>query len=113
MWTDTVTPERLWADTHDLWWDMLQRPRTDTRRLYHPRPRAGNKGSCTQEPWAEESFLAEDGYEYNDWDDSSFTRQQYSAEELDVWEEEGDLETFLSGESDWIHRDMFDSDTLT
>ena len=46
-----------------------------------------------QEPWEEENFPTEDGYEYNEWDDSSSTWQQYSAEELDDWEEEGDLET--------------------
>ena len=38
--------------------------------------------------------------------------QQYPAEELDDWEEEVDLETFLAGESDWIHRNVLDSDTL-
>ena len=32
MWTDTDTPEHLRADMHDLLWDMLQRPRTDSRR---------------------------------------------------------------------------------
>ena len=26
--------------------------------------------------------------------------------------EVADLETYLAGESDWIHRDVFDSDTL-
>ena len=31
---------------------------------------------------------------------------------MDDWEEEGDLATFLAGESDWIHCDVFDSDTL-
>ena len=65
-----------------------------------------------QEPWEKENFPAEDGYEYNDWDDSSFTWQQYSAKELDDWEEEVDLETYLAGESHWIHRDLLDSDTL-
>ena len=38
--------------------------------------------------------------------------QQNPAEELDDWEEEADLETFSAGESDWIHRDLLDSDTL-
>ena len=57
---------------------------------YHPRSRGGNKGSYMQQPWEEETFLTEDGYEYNDWD----------------------LETFLAGESDWIHRDVLDSDVL-
>ena len=42
----------------------------------------------------------------------SSTWQQYPAEELDDWEEEVDLETSLAGESDWIHRDVLDSDTL-
>ena len=37
---------------------------------YHPQSRAGNKGSYTQEPWEEETFPTEDGYEYNDWDES-------------------------------------------
>ena len=57
----------------------------------------------------EETFPTEDGYEYNDWDESW---QQYPAEEYDDWEEEADLETFLAGESDWIHRDVLDSDVL-
>ena len=35
-----------------------------------------------------------------------------STEELDDWEEEVDLETFLAGESDWIHRDVLDSYTF-
>ena len=30
---------------------------------YHPHSRAGNKGSYMQEPWEEETFLTEDGYE--------------------------------------------------
>ena len=47
-----------------------------------------------------------------DWDESFSNWQQYSAEELDDWEEEVDLETLLAGESDWIHRDVLDSDTL-
>ena len=86
-----------------------------TQRLhtsYHPQSRANNKGSYKQEPWEEENFLAEDGYEYNEWDDSSSTWQQYTAEELDDWEDEGDLETYLARESDWIHRDLLDSDIL-
>ena len=62
-----------------------------------------------QEPWEEETFLTEDGYEYNDWDES---RQQYPAEEYHDWEEDADLETFQAGESDWIHRDVLDSDVL-
>ena len=57
-----------------------------------------------QEPWEEETFLTEDGNEYNDWDESTW--QQHSAEEYDYWEEDADLETFLAGESDWIHRDV-------
>ena len=67
---------------------------------YHPRSRAGNKGSYTQEP-EEETSPTEVGYEYNDWDESW---QQYPADEYDDWEEEADLETFLAGECDWIHR---------
>ena len=62
---------------------------------YHLRSRASNKGSYTQEPSKEENFPAEDGYEYNNWDDSSSTWQQCSAKELHEWEEESDLETFL------------------
>ena len=77
---------------------------------YHPRSRAGKKGSYTQEPWEEEAFPTEDGYEYIDWDESTW--QQYPADEYDDWEEEADLETFLAGESDWIHRDVLDSDVL-
>ena len=61
---------------------------------YHPRSSVSNKGSYTQEPWEEENFPTEDGYEYNDWDDSCSTWQQYPAEE-----EEADLETYLAGES--------------
>ena len=76
---------------------------------YHPRSRAGNKGSNTREPWEEETFPTEDGYGYNDWDESW---QQYPAEEYDDWEEEADLETFLVGESDWILLDVLDSDVL-
>ena len=73
---------------------------------YHPRSRGGTKGSYMQEPWEEEAFLPEDGYECNDWDESW---QQYPAEDYDDWEEEADLETFLAGESDWIDRDVLDS----
>ena len=62
---------------------------------YH-RSRDGNKGSYTQEPWEEETFPTEDGYESYDWDESFSNWQQYSAEELDDWEEEVDLETFLA-----------------
>ena len=76
---------------------------------YHSRSSAGNKGSYTQEPWEEETFPTEDGYAYNDWDESW---QQYPAEEYDDWEEEADLETFLAVESDWIHWDVVDSDVL-
>ena len=47
---------------------------------YHPRSRSGTKGSYAQEPWEEETFPTEDGYEYNDWDESW---QQYPAEEYD------------------------------
>ena len=79
---------------------------------YHPRSRAGNKGSYTQEPLEEEAFPTEDGYEYNEWDESFSTWQQYPAEELGDWEEEVDLESFLAEESDWIHRDVLGSDTL-
>ena len=79
---------------------------------YHPRSRAGSNGSCTQETWGEENNPAEHGHEYNDWEDSSSTWQQYPAEEPDDWEEEADLETHLAGKSDWIHRDLLDSDTL-
>ena len=61
-----------------------------------------------QEPWEEETFLT--GYEFHDWDESTW--QQYPAEEYDDWQEEADLETFLAGESDWIHRDVLDSDVL-
>ena len=79
------------------------------QKSYHHQSKAGNKGSYMQEPWKEETFPTEDGYEYNDWDESW---TQYPAEEIDDWEEEADLETFLFGESDWIHRDVLDSDVL-
>ena len=46
---------------------------------YHLRSRAGTKGSYAHEPWEEETFPTEDGYEYNDWDESTW--QQYPAEE--------------------------------
>ena len=87
---------------------MRQR-RTGIRLRIIPVSRGGTKGSYAQEPWEEETFPTEDGYEYNDWDESW---QQYPAEEYDDWEEEADLETFLAGESDWIHRDVLDSDVL-
>ena len=77
---------------------------------YHSRSRAGTKGSYAQEPWEEETFPTEDGYEFNDWNESTW--QQYSAEEYDDWEEDADLETFLAGESDWIHRDVLDPDVV-
>ena len=77
---------------------------------YHPLPRTGTKGSYAQEPWEEETFPTEDGYEYNDWNESTW--QRYSAEEHEDWEEDADLETFLAGESDWIHRDLLDPDIL-
>ena len=69
---------------------------THRHQTSYPRSRAGNKGSYTQEPWEEETFPTEDGYESYDWDESFSTWQQYSAEELDDWEEEVDLEN-LSG----------------
>ena len=78
---------------------------------YHPRSRASNKGSSTQVHWKGENFPAEDGHEYHDWDDPCSTWQQYPAEELDDWEVEVDLETYLAGESDWIHRDLLDPGT--
>ena len=77
---------------------------------YNHQSRGGNKGSYMQELWEEETFLTEDGYEYNDRDESTW--QQYPAEEYDDWEEEVDLKTFLAGESDWIHGDVLDSDVL-
>ena len=77
---------------------------------YRPRSRGGTKGSYAQEPWEEETFPTEDGYEYNDWNESMW--QQHPAEEYDDWEEDADLETFLAGESDWIHRDVLDADVL-
>ena len=91
---------------------MVNAATTHRHQTSYPRSRAGNKGSYTQEPWEEETFPTEDGYESYDWDESFSTWQQYSAEELDDWEEEVDLETFLAGESDWIERDVLDSDTL-
>ena len=45
---------------------MLQRPRTDTRRRVVLAPRLATRAATRK------SF-AEDGFEYNDWDDSSFT----------------------------------------
>ena len=68
------------------------------------------KGSYAQEPWEEEAFPTEDGYEYNDWDECTW--QQYPAEEYDDWEKDADLGTVLAGESDWIHRDVLDPDVL-
>ena len=79
---------------------------------YHPRSRASKTRAATRKtPWEEENSPAEDGYEYNDWDESFTTWQQYSADELDDWEEEADLETFWQ-ESERIHRDVLQSDTL-
>ena len=40
---------------------------THRRQTSYPRSRAGNKGSYTQEPWEEETFPTEDGYESYDW----------------------------------------------
>ena len=42
---------------------------------------------------------------------STTTGTNPSAEELDDWDEEAGLETFLARESDWIHRDVFASNT--
>ena len=86
---------------------MRQR-RTGIRLRIIPGP-GWHKGQLRTRAWEEETFPTEDGYEYNDWDESW---QQYPAEEYDDWEEEADLETFLAGESDWIHRDVLDSDVL-
>ena len=105
-WIDTETPERPWVGTQDLRWCMRQR-RTVIRRRIIPSPRLATREATCKKPWEEETFLTEDGYEYNDWDESW---QQYPVEEYDDWEEEADLETFLAGESDWIHRDVLDSD---
>ena len=69
---------------------------------HHPQPRASNKGSYTQEPWEEERAQRL----------GRSLLHLTTAEELDDWEEEADLKTFLAGESDWIHRDVLDSDTL-
>ena len=51
---------------------------THRHQTSYPRSRAGNKGkgSYTQEPWEEETFPTEDGYESYDWDESFSTRQQ-------------------------------------
>ena len=70
------------------------------------------QGQLHARPWEKENLPAKYGHEYNDWNDSSSTWQQYLAEELDEWEEKAERETYLAGESDWIHRDLFDSDTL-
>ena len=50
---------------------------------YHPRSRAGTKGSYAQEPWEEETFPTEDGYEYNEWDESTW--QQHPPGNLPGW----------------------------
>ena len=112
MWTDTVTPERLWADIRDLWWDLLQRPRTDVRRRIILGPGLAASAATRKSPGEERSLQQKDGYEYNDSDDSSSTWQQYTAEKANHWEEDADLETYLAGETVWIHRDSLDSDTL-
>ena len=70
------------------------------------------QGSHTQEPWEEVNSPAEDGHEDNGWDKSFSTQQQQSADELDDWEEEVEMDTYLAGESGRIHRDLLDSDTL-
>ena len=68
---------------------MLQRPRTDTRRRILC-PGLATRAATREESWEEENFPAEDGYEYNDWDDFSCTWQRCSVEQVDDWEEEGD-----------------------
>ena len=87
---------------------MRQR-RTVIRRRIIPGPGVATRAATCKSPGKKKTFLTEDGYEYNDWDESW---QQYPAEEHDDWEEEADLETFLAGESDWVHRDVLDSDVL-
>ena len=67
------------------------------------------RAATCESPGEKKTFLTEDGFEYNDWDESW---QQYPAEEYDDWEEEADLETFLAGECHRIHRDVLDSDVL-
>ena len=66
----------------------------------HPPRSRASKGSNAEEPWGEDTFPSEDGSDYNEWDDSSSTWQQYPAEEPDDWEEEADLETCFAGGSD-------------
>ena len=85
---------------------MRQR-RTNIRRRIIASP-----GMATKEPLEEDTFPTEDGYRYNDWDESFSAWQQYPAEGVGDWEEEVGLETFLAGESDWIHRDVLHPDTL-
>ena len=73
---------------------LVARSKDDERKLIGPRLVPARWSSWRVGP-----------HEYNDWDDSSSTWEQYSAEELDDWEEEVALETYLAGESDWIHED--------
>ena len=67
---------------------MLQR-RTDIRRRVIPGPGLATKAATRKSPG-----------------------KKKPSHVVDDWEEEVDLETFLAGESDWIHRDVLDSDTL-
>ena len=48
-WTDTVTPERLWAGIHDLSWRMRQR-RTDIRRRIIPGPGLATRAATRKTP---------------------------------------------------------------
>ena len=87
--------------------------RKDHRQLWiRERFRKLYSCSTTNPERKKKPFQTEDGYEYIDWDESFSTWQQYPAEEYDYWEQEVDLDTFLAGESDGIHWDVLDSDTL-
>ena len=61
---------------------MRQR-RTIIRLRVITGPGLAQRAATRKSPGEEETFPTEDGYEYNDWDESMW--QQYSAEEYDDW----------------------------
>ena len=75
---------------------MLRRPRTDTRRRIILGPGPATR-QLPKSPGKKRTSQQNNGCEHNDWDDSSSTWEQYPAEEPDDWEEEADMETYLTG----------------
>ena len=86
---------------------MLQRPRTDTRRRIILGPGLTTRAATCKSPGKKRTSRQKMATST-----TIGTTLLPPGKELDDWEEEIDLETYLAGESHWIHRVLLDSDTL-